>query len=278
MGALDGTHRTGSVTKSLEMLNWKRILVEANPIHRKALSLNHDAYCVSAAVCSVEQKVHYISQKTFSGILEFMAPIYLQKFFPILYQESLTLSPSLPLNSSQSNTNTTSSHNNSTVTSSPQTPSLSPNILINETATTISISQINFTRHRNYITEIDCFSLTKIFSAARITHIDLFILDIEGGEYNVLQGLNWNIITFSVMIIETDQSNRREGYQEDVTALLLSHGYVYDFTIGRNSFYHHSDYIPITNPLQSKECYRGYEMVLKRRQKWGGEIVKSKCI
>jgi hypothetical protein len=52
-----------------------------------------------------------------------------------------------------------------------------------------------------------------------ITHIDIFILDVEGGELEALQTMYWNI-PGDFWVIELDNSNSEKD--RDVSDLLLS--------------------------------------------------------
>ena len=71
-----------SQTVYFEKFNWKRVIVDGNPIHRRRMKKLTDAMAVNAAICSQSTKVHYVRKDVFSGIIEFMAPSYLKSFFP----------------------------------------------------------------------------------------------------------------------------------------------------------------------------------------------------
>lgn len=87
IGALDGTTRTHSQSALLERFGWKRILIEANPLYRDALSQQSNAFAVSAAICASRGKVHYATTGGYTaGIVEFMRPAFLQKFHPYIYE------------------------------------------------------------------------------------------------------------------------------------------------------------------------------------------------
>lgn len=55
-----------------------------------------------------------------------------------------------------------------------------------------------------------------------VSHIDFMSLDIEGGEFEVLKGIDFDKYTFSLMAIE--HNNVRESI-ENITKLLESKGY-----------------------------------------------------
>ena len=56
-----------------------------------------------------------------------------------------------------------------------------------------------------------------------ITNIDIFILDVEGGELVALQTMNWNI-SVDFWVIELDNTNPEKD--RAVSDLLLSKGYL----------------------------------------------------
>ena len=56
-----------------------------------------------------------------------------------------------------------------------------------------------------------------------ITHIDIFILDVEDGELEALQTMNWNI-SVDFWVIELDNTNPEKD--RTVSDLLLSKGYL----------------------------------------------------
>ena len=47
-----------------------------------------------------------------------------------------------------------------------------------------------------------------------------------GGEMEVLRSINWSLVKFDVLCIETDPPNRPLNYSEQVTDFLAGHGYV----------------------------------------------------
>lgn len=70
MGAVDG--RTHSVTSMFQdYFGWKRILAEANPMHRLQLSKWQDVFAASTAICQTTSDVHFLrgTNKFTSAIL-----------------------------------------------------------------------------------------------------------------------------------------------------------------------------------------------------------------
>lgn len=68
---------------------------------------------------------------------------------------------------------------------------------------------------------------------AAIPLIDLFVLDVEGHEMNVLRSFSWEIPIRVMMIENLDPSNR------EIHDLITSKGYVYDGAFQQNEIYLH---------------------------------------
>lgn len=93
LGALDGSTFSSAPSQTALLLNfgWNRILVEANPAHREnMIRLSPESFSVNAAICS-EKVLHYLTRNgaksPASGIVEFMAPLFVGQFFPFLLRE-----------------------------------------------------------------------------------------------------------------------------------------------------------------------------------------------
>ena len=51
----------------------------------------------------------------------------------------------------------------------------------------------------------------------------------------MLKSINWSLVKFDVLCIETDPPNRPSGYADKVTKLMQEHGYLdYSGQVGRN--------------------------------------------
>lgn len=84
----------------------------------------------------------------------------------------------------------------------------------------------------------------------RVTHIDFMSLDIEGGELEVLKGIDFEKYTFSLMAIE---HNGVKSAIDGITALLESKGY-------KVLFFNAWDFLFV--PDDRLGCKRGYELKL----------------
>lgn len=71
--------------------------------------------------------------------------------------------------------------------------------------------------------EVVCVPLTELLTFYSIRHIDFFSLDVEGGELGVLQALDFNCVTFNVIVVEADGTNPEKD--SAVRELLKSKGY-----------------------------------------------------
>jgi hypothetical protein len=57
----------------------------------------------------------------------------------------------------------------------------------------------------------------------------------QGAELEVLNSINWSLVKFDVLCIETDPPNRPAGYAEKVAAFMKSKGYLdHAGQVGRN--------------------------------------------
>ena len=70
---------------------------------------------------------------------------------------------------------------------------------------------------------VKCRQWGPLFKKYGIQHIDVFVIDVEGGEYTVLSVMDWTV-SVDFFIIETSSSSSNENRQRIVT-LLKSKGY-----------------------------------------------------
>ena len=66
-----------------------------------------------------------------------------------------------------------------------------------------NVSSLNFEKY-SHIKLVECTPLSRILKKAQITHVNYFMLDVEGGELQVLKSVNWNQVKFDVLCIEVD--------------------------------------------------------------------------
>lgn len=76
--------------------------------------------------------------------------------------------------------------------------------------------------------EVPCMTLSELFHKNGIDHVDLFYLDVEGGELTVLETFDWSV-PIDIFVVEMDSSNPQKD--EAVRQLLFAHGYVTPFSL-----------------------------------------------
>lgn len=120
----------------------------------------------------------------------------------------------------------------------------------------------------------------KIFTffnvpCAGTSHVNFFILDVEGSELDVLRTVDWRRTSFDVIVVETDKAYRPEGYQDRVTSFLRDRGYVHVRDKGRNSWYQRRDFEPSRRPrccpvapFNRHGDWRVFAMGLLKIEKW----------
>jgi FkbM family methyltransferase len=77
-------------------------------------------------------------------------------------------------------------------------------------------------RRKNKIISVPSRKLSEIFEEVGVEYIDYFSLDVEGGEYEVLKTMNWNIPVY-VITIELDGHNTEKD--ENCRNLLRENNY-----------------------------------------------------
>ena len=221
LGALDG--RRYSVSADFLSLGWHRILIEATPKYAEQGPIKSpDATFVFSAICDSQKKnlkgkpqvLHYLSDRrpngdgATNGIGEFMSPVFLKRMHNLVYEAT------------KQGTDFTA------------------------IADWNKWSEENPTAH---VEEIPCIDLATLFRAIGVYHVNFFMLDVEGGEMNVLHSIDWTKILFDVIAVETEPENthfRPNNYTMDVTNYLLQQGYIFERNIGRNSWFRHHTFTP----------------------------------
>lgn len=108
------------------------------------------------------------------------------------------------------------------------------------------------------VRNIKCIPLKTILSHIDIHHINFFILDVEGAELEVLRSINWSLVKFDVLCIETDPLNRELGFGDKITSYLYDKGYKnVTLQTGRNIWYINNNFIPSSRPNINLDCFKG---------------------
>jgi len=112
----------------------------------------------------------------------------------------------------------------------------------------------------------ECISMASIFRSiykiSKINHIHLFILDVESAEMEVLQTIDWNLITFDILVIETEESYRSNHFKSELINFMKSKNYSHVIDKGRNSWFKSQNFNPNPNPLyKSLEMFEGRSFI-----------------
>lgn len=78
------------------------------------------------------------------------------------------------------------------------------------------------------VLEVACTILSDVFKNNGIDHVDVFFLDVEGGELTVLKTFDWSV-PIDMIVVEMDGSNPRKD--ESVRSVLREHGYLTPFSL-----------------------------------------------
>ena len=76
--------------------------------------------------------------------------------------------------------------------------------------------------------EVSCMMLSDVFKKNGIDRVDIFFLDVEGGELTVLETFDWTV-PIDTIVVEMDGSNPSKD--ESIRNILRAHGYVTPFSL-----------------------------------------------
>ena len=108
------------------------------------------------------------------------------------------------------------------------------------------------------VKKVACMPLSLIFSQMQVTHINYFSLDVEGAELEILKSIDFKILRFDIISVETEKAYRPLHYEANITEVLTTQGYLKIWCKGRNAWFRHPDfeissrYAIEANPL--REC------------------------
>jgi FkbM family methyltransferase len=89
------------------------------------------------------------------------------------------------------------------------------------------------------VIECDAVTITSVCDEYNIHHFDFMSLDVEGGEYNVLKGIDFSKIKIDVIVIE----NNYPDTFDNINQYLIDVGYKYVGNSCIDLFYVHTNYI-----------------------------------
>jgi FkbM family methyltransferase len=81
---------------------------------------------------------------------------------------------------------------------------------------------------------VACLPLAPLLALFGITHVDFWVLDVEGAELEVLRATDFSKVSFGVIVIETD--GHVPAKDREVVELLESNGYVSYGLVERNTW------------------------------------------
>tara|TARA_Y100000741_G_C18258443_1_gene559782 strand:- start:3039 stop:3821 length:783 start_codon:yes stop_codon:yes gene_type:complete len=93
---------------------------------------------------------------------------------------------------------------------------------------------------KNIIRKIKTNTLSNIFIEKNINYIDFFSLDVEGGELDVLNTINWDNISIFLICIELDNHNQEKN--EKCRQILLDNGFIFKVKMCINEFWINPNY------------------------------------
>ncbi|KAG1668041.1 hypothetical protein FOA52_006575 [Chlamydomonas sp. UWO 241] len=86
-----------------------------------------------------------------------------------------------------------------------------------------------------HVSAIMCVPLPSLLALTSIAHFNFWSLDVEGGELQVLNAVDFNQLTFDVIVVESDGHNAEKDAA--VRAILESNGYDFDEHIITNDWF-----------------------------------------
>ena len=88
---------------------------------------------------------------------------------------------------------------------------------------------------------LSCIPIKYILSGFNLKHIDIWVLDVEGAEEEVLAGMDWNLVSISVIMMECDGSDAEKDVRKNAT--LAAAGF-HCLQVYRNCMCKHKDFKP----------------------------------
>jgi len=242
LGALDGSPATHSQTYEHEsILGWSRILIEANPEHRNNMK-NRSPGAIGLISAICN------SQRTIHYAVGQGNPYTggILEFMSLDYMK--TWHPDL----------------------------------YNACSPKGDASTLNFNKYgKDRLLPVDCLPLHYIFHKLQVRHVNLFILDVEGAELDVLKSIDFKSIVFDVLSVETE--DRAIGYNNSVIAYLENFGYratlsssmigKWGRVTGRNTWFVHKSFTPSRRPGLNHNCYNGVNHAYGRSRDKDGKYV-----
>lgn len=199
-----------SGSREFVQFGWHRVLIEGSPRYWALSSNSPDASYIGAAICD-QDYVHYVQRSNTDGAINGVLEFMTPGFIKEMH-------PSVW-------------H---------QVQNSEPEVL--------SFDDVEGGVD-SIVTKVPCVTISQVVEELKIKRVSLFILDVEGGELSVLKTIDFSNIHIDVLCIEVDEPRRPKHFRKNITNLLLSQGFLFDFLRGRNAWFHHQSYKPSVRKL-----------------------------
>lgn len=101
---------------------------------------------------------------------------------------------------------------------------------------------------------VHCLPVQKLLQELHITHVDIWILDVEGAEESVLKGTDFEAVRFNAVAMECDEHDVTKNSRK--TSILEAHGFKCSL-VERNCMCRHKDFRPSSR--KTKSLLRKYD-------------------
>lgn len=79
--------------------------------------------------------------------------------------------------------------------------------------------------------EVNCYNFNELLNNQGISHIDYLNIDVEGGEYKILNSIDFDRVKISVIGVENNYKNPM------IPKLLMNKGFIFHSIVGDDDFY-----------------------------------------
>ena len=84
-------------------------------------------------------------------------------------------------------------------------------------------------------------TMSSILQESKLKYIDLFFIDVEGSELDVLNTMDWSIPVY-IICIEMHSYESRQKEQEEIRKILTDKGFTYKKTIAEDEIWVNESY------------------------------------
>lgn len=92
---------------------------------------------------------------------------------------------------------------------------------------------------------VQCMPMKRLLKMLGITHVDVWVLDVEGAEESTLEGTDFEAVHFNAIAMECDEHDEEKNNRKK--AKLASHGFTCEH-VGINCMCKHSKFQPHSKP------------------------------